>query len=502
VAGAVVAVTLAVASSPRADTAYMNPVIPGDFPDPTVTRAGGDYWAAATSGDWAPVFQLQLSHDLVNWSPAGAIFDTVPGWTAGAYWAPALSFRNGRFLAYYAARRRGGKPCIGVAVARRGAGPYHDRGPIMCPPRGAIDPEPFSASPRQQFLAFKQMGVGAPLRVAPLSVDGTRVVGRAVAVLHPTRPWERGVTENPFLVAQGGRYYLFYSGGHCCRQPCSYAIGVARGPSPTGPFVKDPAGPVLRGNDAWSCPGGATVVDNGAGGLYVVYHAYARDSLFLGRQTLLDTLNWGADGWPEIGGSDGPSVVAPAPLSQPQDSPRPITESFAEHALSAGWQWPYDRRPRFKLAGGNLVLSVFPGDETASFLGRLVRWRTFAVTTQVRLAGLAPGSTASLALRGDNGTTLGIGVSTRGLDVWRHAGGRRSILFSSPPTGDKDEWLRIEVADGADARLQAGPDGVHWRDLLVSAPLFDGDDRARMILAGRGRPGATVSFGLLSIEPL
>ena len=31
--------------------AYNNPVLPGDYPDPSVIRVGRDYWATATSSE-------------------------------------------------------------------------------------------------------------------------------------------------------------------------------------------------------------------------------------------------------------------------------------------------------------------------------------------------------------------------------------------------------------------------------------------------------------------
>src|SRR5690348_1166505 len=46
---------------------YKNPVIPGDFPDPSVIRVGEDFYAATTSGNWAPHFPLLHSRDLINW---------------------------------------------------------------------------------------------------------------------------------------------------------------------------------------------------------------------------------------------------------------------------------------------------------------------------------------------------------------------------------------------------------------------------------------------------
>jgi xylan 1,4-beta-xylosidase len=44
---------------------YANPVIPGDHPDPTIVRAGGQFLASATSSAWAPAFPLFRSRDLV-----------------------------------------------------------------------------------------------------------------------------------------------------------------------------------------------------------------------------------------------------------------------------------------------------------------------------------------------------------------------------------------------------------------------------------------------------
>ena len=45
----------------------INPVLPGDRPDPTVIEINGEYWAAATSNEWSPLFPIFKSKDLVNW---------------------------------------------------------------------------------------------------------------------------------------------------------------------------------------------------------------------------------------------------------------------------------------------------------------------------------------------------------------------------------------------------------------------------------------------------
>src|SRR5215213_2402147 len=59
---------------------YVNPVIPGDFPDPSVIRVGEDYYATATTGGWSPHFPLLRSKDLINWEIIGAVFGAKPAW--------------------------------------------------------------------------------------------------------------------------------------------------------------------------------------------------------------------------------------------------------------------------------------------------------------------------------------------------------------------------------------------------------------------------------------
>src|SRR5262245_40606656 len=54
---------------------FQNPVGAGDYPDPSVIRVGEDYWATATSSEWAPHFPILHSRDLVNWEVKGYVFD-------------------------------------------------------------------------------------------------------------------------------------------------------------------------------------------------------------------------------------------------------------------------------------------------------------------------------------------------------------------------------------------------------------------------------------------
>src|ERR1044071_9566548 len=100
---------LAFAMAPALNAAtYTNPVIPGDYPDPSIVRVGKDYYATATSSEWAPLFPILHSRDLVNWENCGAVFQRRPEWSVGNYRAPGISEHKGKFFVYYVARKKGG----------------------------------------------------------------------------------------------------------------------------------------------------------------------------------------------------------------------------------------------------------------------------------------------------------------------------------------------------------------------------------------------------------
>ena len=213
VALAALTLLLALPGLARSQSALTNPVLPGDYPDPTVVRAGGVFYASATSASWAPSFPVFRSRDLVRWTRVGSVLATPPAWTNGNYWAPELVRWSGRFYAFYSASRRGGRPCLGVAVAARGEGPWTDKGPVMCKAGGTIDVDPFTDADGSHWLLFKNMGTGNGLAARRFSLRRLRTVGREHALLGPGARWEQGVTEGPDLVRRGGNYYLFYGAG-------------------------------------------------------------------------------------------------------------------------------------------------------------------------------------------------------------------------------------------------------------------------------------------------
>ena len=48
--------------------AYLNPIIPGVNPDPSILRVGRDYWLVVSSFEFMPGIPIYHSTDLVNWT--------------------------------------------------------------------------------------------------------------------------------------------------------------------------------------------------------------------------------------------------------------------------------------------------------------------------------------------------------------------------------------------------------------------------------------------------
>ena len=342
----IVAAVVAAHAATSADQAgYSNPVLPGDYPDPSIVRVGSDYWATATTSQWAPIFPILHSRDLVNWTQSGAVFDTPPSWSAGSYWAPEISHDGSRFFVYYTARKKDGPLCVAVATALKATGPYTDHGPLVCQDAGSIDGAPIRDENGRRHLVWKEDGNSrkqpTPIWAQRLSANGTALEGEPKELLRNRADWEAHLIEGPYLLKRDGWFYMFYSADACCGRSCDYKLGVARAKQLLGPWERNPANPILGGNSRWQCPGHGSVVETPDGRDFLLYHAYRTIGFqFIGRQGVLDAITWTADGWPTINNGEGPSEKAPAPLaampskSDPSGRRRRLPRAAPAHRLA------------------------------------------------------------------------------------------------------------------------------------------------------------------------
>lgn len=330
-------------------------------PDPGVVRLPGapPRWLALTTTiDGDATFARHISADLASWRPSGHVWNSSnrPRWALGSFFAPELHAHGRRWVLVFSAQwSANGRQAVGAAFADSPDGPFVDPGaPIALPHNNTNDPTlVHTPGDGSLWLLYKAK---APDRIFAQRVDATgtptrlQPAGVAVQLLRSDLPWESGVVEAPWVVTTAPRtpssspssswLYLFYAGDFDkqAKPPDHKAIGVARSKTIVGPWEKRPL-PILHASPNFTTaaragagaahfrisPGHCSVVETATAGRWaIVYHS----SLAKGegkqagpREMMLDSLAWGADGWPSVDrGADVPSQTprpVPSVLSLP-----------------------------------------------------------------------------------------------------------------------------------------------------------------------------------------
>jgi GH43 family beta-xylosidase len=274
----------------------------------------GDSAGAGADG----VFEILRSPDLVHWTALGTALTPPPEARTDAHWAPEVAAAGGKFHLYYsrAPHGRDEEHRIRVAVADHPAGPFIDAGPVLPDALGfCIDAHPFR-DPRDGawYLFFAKdyfdERTGTGLAVARLSANLLSIEGPVHDMLRANADWqiyERNRThyrrqwrawhtvEGPCVVAHGGRYYCFYSGGNW--QTRDYGVSYAVANHPFGPWAHAAqAGPiVLRERpDEVLGPGHNSYAVTPDNIEVLVYHAWDPDRER--RRMCLDRLVWTDEG--------------------------------------------------------------------------------------------------------------------------------------------------------------------------------------------------------------
>jgi beta-xylosidase len=432
---------------------YRNPVIAGDFADPSVIRVGDTYYAAGTSSEWGPAYPVYSSKNLINWDYVGPVFKELPGWTMGSYWAPELFFRNGTFYCYYTARRKSDqKSFIGVASTKDIRKGFKDHGLLLEWTSEAIDA--FVVEDKGQlYLTWKAYGLdkGREIEIlgAELSQDGLKVTGKEFSLIKADPAgWESGGAEGQAIFKRGNYWYMLYSGNACCGDKCDYQVGFARAENLKGPWVKYAGNPSLFGDQTWKCPGHGTVVVTADNRYFYLHHAYnAVDFTFTGRQGVLSELIFDeASQWPAFRYGKTTPAQAEAPSSATAILDPSFSLDYELDTMQAPWVYDvHFAKPEYALEGGALRVSNTGKGPVGNFLGLVLKKGNYTFSAQVRMSELMQ----NLVLYGDAENAIGLGVRQEMLEVWQLREGKRQVIKSqSIPDSFKDIVLKVNSRYG------------------------------------------------------
>ncbi|MBU5671638.1 glycoside hydrolase family 43 protein [Paenibacillus brevis] len=315
-----------------------NPILKGFNPDPSIVRAGDDYYIATSTFEWFPGVQLHHSKDLVHWELIGhplgerRLLDMSGNPNSGGIWAPCLSYHEGVFYLIYtdvkslAGAFKDTPNYLTTATDIRG--PWSD--PVYLNSSG-FDPSLFHDDDGRKWLVNliwdhrKNRNPFHGIVLQEYSEAEQKLVGPKKVIFRGT---ELGCTEGPHIYKRNGWYYLMVAEGGTGYE---HAVTVARSRSLSGPYEVDPANPVLTSQGNPDLPlqkaGHASLVETQNGEWYMV-HLCSRplpglQQSPLGRETGIQQCEWTEDGWirPVNGRHPQANVQSPALPSAPALAP-------------------------------------------------------------------------------------------------------------------------------------------------------------------------------------
>ena len=418
------------------DGTFLNPILSGDHPDPTILRDGDRWLMTFSSFESYPGLVIWQSRDLVNWTPLTAALKT----NIGSVWAPELAKHNGRYFLYIPARFPE-KRSIYVIHAEHPEGPWSEPIDLNLPRH--IDPGHAVGEDGSRWLFLSG---GDRIR---LSDDGLSTVGDVEHVYDPWRYPEEWVVEGfapegPKILRRGEWFYLITAVGGTAGPPTGHMVIVARSRSIHGPWQHDPENPIVRtwsSREKWWSRGHATVFEGPNGGWWMVYHGYENGFWTLGRQCLLDPVDWTKDGWFRAQGGDLSKPLA-KPINIPNaDHGMALSDDFTSDRLGLLWAFHAPsptEAARLTRASNGLTLRASGSSPTDSRPLTFINGDlAYEIEADIELG---EGAEAGLLLFYSPKLYCGLGFSNAGLVMHRVATQRRNA-----PPADFGKRLQIKL---------------------------------------------------------
>jgi len=398
------------------------------------------------------------STDLVNWAPITAALRQP----IGTVWAMDLIKHGGRYFIYIPAMQENGST-ICVIHADNIRGPWSDPVDLRLP--GCIDPGHAVGEDGKRYLFVN--GV----RRIRLSDDGLSTVGQLEPAYTPwqyPKDWvvEMFAPEGPKLLRRGEWFYLIAAVGGTSGPPTSHMVTLARSRSIHGPWEDCPHNPIVRTQSAdepWWSRGHASVVEGPAGDWWMVYHGYENGMRTLGRQTLLEPIEWTPDGWFKARGGTLARALPKPRGGPPSPAGFDLSDDFSQDRMGIQWSIfaPEAKDPpRVSLRDRSLVLKA-KGSSLAdcSPLTCLVGDRSYEASVELEIGGDAHGG---LALFYDGRGFAGVGASAREMLTYNYG---QEITWMRQPlpaqAGPRVMHLRLVNRENV-VTFHTSPDGKDW----------------------------------------
>ncbi|MGD0461064.1 MAG: glycoside hydrolase family 43 protein [Tepidisphaeraceae bacterium] len=473
---------------------FLNPILAGFYPDPSICRVGDDYYLVNSSFWYFPGIPIFHSRDLVNWRQIGFVLDRVsdfesmhPADVSRGIFAPAIRYRDGLFYVITTMADGGGNFYV---TAKDPAGPWSDLHWLK--PVDGVDPSFF----------FDDDGRAYIVNCAPAPDDRPLYDGHRTIRIHEFDTKTGKITggdkvlvnggtdiskkphwiEGPHIFKRNGIYYLIAAQGGTAD---AHSEVVFQSDSVWGPFVPFKGNPILTQRqlpadrpDPITCTGHADFVETSGGEWWAVFlgcRPYQRNRYNTGRETFLLPVRW-ENNWPIILKDDQivPRIVPRPNLPAQPEAEFPLhgsyswTDSFDGDRLNL--RWNFLRAPAqqwYSLKEGSLLIAprsvALTSLENPSFIACRQQHADFTAAVVVMVnPATAPCDAGLVAFQNESHYFfLGIGID---------GGGARQVF--------------VEQVAASAAGARSGPD----IKVLAAAPLPEGSERVELKIEAAGRP--------------
>ncbi len=317
---------------------YLNPVIPGDHPDPTLTKIGNDFYTSGSS--FNPTPKIYHSTDLVHWEviaqPVSASWSTYGNSPGGGIWGGHMVLYNGIYWHYFG--KGGGSMYFVTADQPEGQWSAPTRVQVPADMSGlGVDNSIFIDDDNKWYLLTK---AGEPNNhIVELGNDGqpTGVVLDLTWLNPGPAPYPYGWAEGPVMWKHNGYYYYSFA---------QHLVGsqyVMRSET----LTDDESAWTIVGENIFSGARGtyntpnhiSPVVTLDDGTSWTIAHSYNSSWYAHGRQGLLCQVTYDAEDFPVIQFPSNSPVQAPALPSNGIPWTVPRSDMFNTSELEADWSF-------------------------------------------------------------------------------------------------------------------------------------------------------------------
>ena len=373
---------------------FLNPILAGYYPDPSVCRVGDTYYLVNSSFAFFPGVPIFESHDLLHWTQIGHVLDRPSQLplgdqgVSGGIFAPDIKY-NPHNKTFYMVTTNVGTGNFFVKTTDPHKGWSE---PIRLPQVQGIDPSFFFDKDGTAYIVHNAAVEGGAdyegqtaIRILRFDTRGDSIVGSYSQIVRggthvEARPiW----IEGPHLYRIGKYYYLMCAEGGTgdwhseviFRAPLKADITKAESweECPHNPILTQRTGLSADRPDMVTSTGHADLVQAADGSWWAVFlgcRPYEGPFYNTGRDTYMLPVTW-SDGWPQIlpPATPVPTVVDVTPHSPLTTHPSPLTGNFTFtdrfDTPQLNHRWIFLRNPemqRYDWSGPGLTIHPTPSD--------------------------------------------------------------------------------------------------------------------------------------------